>query len=83
MSITAHWLGQDADGNWKMYTRLLAFKNVLGKHTGEHLADELFAIIKQTGILHKVCLRVSVYRTCRPMLTYLPVRTDYARQRLE
>jgi len=34
---------------------LLAFRHIRGSHTGEHLAEVLYKIIKKAGIEQRVC----------------------------
>ena len=34
---------------------LLAFRHIQGSHTGEHLAEVLYKIIKKAGIEQRVC----------------------------
>lgn len=61
MAVTAHWiqaeLGTTKSGSHyilKMRADLIGFQRVPGKHTGEHLAQSFYYLIKRLGILKKV-----------------------------
>lgn len=53
MAITAHFI-TSVDGNWVLKTVLLAFKHVGGAHSGANLAKEVFAVLEEAEVLHKV-----------------------------
>ena len=52
--VTGHFMEQDNDGNVVEAACMLAFRFVEGNHSGEHLAQILFEILKENGILYKV-----------------------------
>jgi hypothetical protein len=50
LAITAHWIND----NWELEEALLEFKHQPGRHTGDILGDEIFAIIQKFGIAEKL-----------------------------
>lgn len=55
MAITAHFVARDERSNLIIRSRLIAFRMVSGSHTGVNLASIFFDILKEYGLLHKVC----------------------------
>lgn len=51
LAITAHYITAD----WTLRTELLSFGELLGSHSGENMAQELYDICKKYNIVHKVC----------------------------
>ena len=52
---TAHFIVRDKPGGQLILrSGLLAFRHLQGSHTGKHLADVLYEIIKTAGIEQKV-----------------------------
>lgn len=56
MAVTAHYASKDRNQNLVICSRLVAFRHVSGIHSGENLAKHFFAILKELGVLHKVCI---------------------------
>jgi phosphoribosylcarboxyaminoimidazole (NCAIR) mutase len=56
MAVTAHFMMKNEKGQLEYRSHLVAFRHVLGSHSGEHLAQEFFKIIDELGISHKVCI---------------------------
>ena len=50
IAITAHWI----DKNWKLHEALLDFKRLLGSHTGNHLAKEIFETLDAFNLTEKL-----------------------------
>jgi hypothetical protein len=55
LALTTHFIVRE-NGRLVLRNRLLAFRIVEGSHTGENLARIIFAILKDAGLLGKVCL---------------------------
>lgn len=49
-AVTGHWIDED----WNLHEALLDFLHVEGRHTGEHLAQELFQILEYYDICDKL-----------------------------
>lgn len=56
MATTAHYCDKDENDRLVIRTRLLAFREIEGDHTGIHLARIFFKILKDAGLLHKVLI---------------------------
>ena len=54
LAITAHYIVR-RDGHLVLQNKLLAFRIVEGQHDGENLARIVFTILKEAGLLGKVC----------------------------
>lgn len=50
IAITGHWI----DEQWALHEALLDFRHVQGRHTGEHLAEEVFEVLEYYGISAKL-----------------------------
>lgn len=58
MGVTAHYINVDkAMGSMRLQLRshLIGFHEVLGRHTGQHLAQMLLHILDRLEITQKVC----------------------------
>jgi hypothetical protein len=55
LALTTHFIVRE-NGCLVLRNRLLAFRIVEGSHTGENLARIIFTILKDAGLLGKVCL---------------------------
>ena len=55
LALTAHFVVRE-NGRLVLQNKLLAFRIVEGSHNGENLARIIFAILKDAGLLGKVCL---------------------------
>lgn len=55
LALTAHFIARE-NGHLVLHNRLLAFRIIEGAHDGENLARIIFAILKDAGVLGKVCL---------------------------
>jgi hypothetical protein len=62
MAVTAHWIESrtvlTAEGpvtNLVLQADLIAFHNVPGRHTGEHLGTALLHVLDRLRIAEKVC----------------------------
>jgi len=53
MAITAHYL-MTHEGRLTLKNRLVAFRNIKGSHTGEHLADIFFRVLQELKVLDRV-----------------------------
>lgn len=49
--MTAHYITD----NWEMKTELLSFAELDGSHTGENQAAHMYGVLKEFGIIEKVC----------------------------
>ena len=49
-AITAHWI----DEMWNLHETLLDFRHVQGRHTGDHLGQELFDVLEYYNISEKL-----------------------------
>ena len=56
MAVTAHWTARGSSNRLELRSALIAFREVDGCHTGNHLGQILFDIIQDIGIAHKVCI---------------------------
>ncbi|CAG7851404.1 SubName: Full=Uncharacterized protein {ECO:0000313/EMBL:CCA76236.1} [Serendipita indica DSM 11827] len=57
MAITAHFITEKVENGspvWKMESRLISFKNIIGSHTGEALGQAFVDILTECGLAHKV-----------------------------
>jgi hypothetical protein len=55
LGATAHFIvRRETDQQLILRSGLLAFRHLLGPHTGEHLAEILYGIIKVAGIEQRV-----------------------------
>jgi hypothetical protein len=61
MGVTAHWMecqplqtSQTSQQKISLRADLIGFMNILGKHTGEHLAKVFLSIIDHLDIANKV-----------------------------
>jgi ABC-type uncharacterized transport system permease subunit len=54
MATTVHYCNKDENDCLVIRTRLLAFREIQGDHTGIHLARIFFEILEDAGLLHKV-----------------------------
>jgi hypothetical protein len=55
LALTMHFIVCE-NGHLVLHNRLLAFRIVEGSHTRENLARIIFTILKDAGLLGKVCL---------------------------
>jgi len=51
MGITAHWIQCKSPKSWSLCHAVVAFKGIIGEHTGENLARYFIALCKWAGIL--------------------------------
>ena len=56
MAVTAHWIARGSSNRLELLSALIAFREVEGCHTGNHLGQVLFDIVQDIGIAHKVCI---------------------------
>lgn len=61
MGITAHWIQCKTPKTWLLCHKVIAFKIVVGLHTGENLARYFITLCKQAGILNSGNPKASVY----------------------
>lgn len=62
MAITLHYCArQQHSKRLVLRSRLGAFRHVLGAHTGENLAAHFISVIEELGVIHKVCLRLTMF----------------------
>jgi hypothetical protein len=54
VGLSAHYCVIGPDGHLTMINTLLAFREIEKSHTGANMADLIFEILKEDGILHKV-----------------------------
>jgi hypothetical protein len=54
MGVTAHWIEGTANpgGEWKLCSEVIAFKGILGSHTGENLGRYFLGLCKRVGIIN-------------------------------
>ena len=81
LGITAHWITTD----WEMKSIIIDFVHLLGPHSGRNLADAFYKVLKDYGILTKVCIfnYIKNYLKIRKLTCYflkqiLGVATDNA-----
>ena len=55
MAVTAHFCLRNAAGSIEYQSGLVAFEYTPGSHSGECLFLQLFKIIDDLGVIHKVC----------------------------
>jgi hypothetical protein len=61
IAITAYWI----DEHWNLHEALLEFLHVEGRHTGEHLAEELFKVLEYYDISAKLfCITSDSAENC-------------------
>ena len=61
LGATAHFIVRDMlHDQLILRSGLLAFRHLQGSHTGEHLAEVFYAIIKGAGIERRVCWALCV-----------------------
>ena len=48
--VMGHWITSE----WKLHSKLLAFSELEGSHSGENIGEELYEVLKKYGICHKV-----------------------------
>lgn len=60
MAVTAHWIARNSAGTLEWRSALIAFR-----HNGEHLAEVMFRILQETGIVQKVSDEVEIIAACR------------------
>ena len=54
MAVTAHWMAKGKTNQLELRSALIAFREVVGSHSGENLSHVLFDIIQNAGIADKV-----------------------------
>lgn len=55
LGVTAHFIVRNQlDGQLILRSGLLAFQHIQGSHTGEHLSEVLYKIIKGAGVEQRV-----------------------------
>lgn len=69
MAITAHYL-LEIDKTWQMRSRIVGFRHVPGSHAGECMAKHFETIVKDLGIMHKVCKPRQWFATYSQEQTY-------------
>lgn len=52
MAISDHYMTRDTNGHLVMKSCLLAFRVIEGTHDGKHLADIIYDIFEEAGLLH-------------------------------
>jgi hypothetical protein len=64
LAITGHYITAD----WKLKTVLISFREIMGRHSAENLAEEIFLSLKEFDLVQsqKVC---SIHFFC--LLPYL------------
>jgi hypothetical protein len=50
LAVTGHWLTAE----WQLRSELLSFSEIDGSHSGENMAEELYSVLKEYNITHKV-----------------------------
>jgi hypothetical protein len=55
MAITAHWMARSHTGDYRLETRLIAFRYVPSPHDGEHMANTFLCILDTYEIANRVC----------------------------
>ena len=50
LAVTAHWLMKE----WDLQSKLVAFSELNGIHSGENISGELYKVLKKYDICHKV-----------------------------
>ena len=67
-AITGHWI----DEQWNLHEALLDFRHILGRHTGEHLGEELFEVLEYYDISSKLfCITADDAGNCGTMCEVL------------
>ena len=59
MGITAHWIEVKSPGSWTLRSEVVAFKGIVGVHTGENLGHYFFGLCKWVGIVGNTDTKVS------------------------
>jgi hypothetical protein len=54
MAVTAHYCVYDESGNLVVRSHLIAFRHVVGSHSGANLAFHFMTILRELNILHRV-----------------------------
>ena len=78
MAIRAHWVecqplqtSQISQQKIGLRADLIGFINVLGSHTGEHLAQVFLFIIDRLGIANKVSFLLNFIKLCLYFLVWV------------
>lgn len=58
LAITGHYLARSARGDLILKSDLLAFRKLEGSHSGVNLGKAFVQILKEVGIIHKVCASI-------------------------
>lgn len=78
MAITGHWMSRNANGKLELRSILLVFRHVEGNHTGKHLAQVFFEILRNGDLLYKVqSLRARLFLMRIPFLKHFPESADW------
>jgi len=54
IAITAHYIIKDENEIYRLRHRLIGFEYLPGSHSGERIAQSLFAVYISLGITHRV-----------------------------
>jgi hypothetical protein len=54
LAVTGHYMARSKEGHLKLKTALLAFRNIVGGHSGDQLGRAFFDILDEMKITHKV-----------------------------
>lgn len=67
-AVTGHWI----DDDWNLHEALLDFRQIRGRHSGEHLGWELFQILEHFDISDKLfCITSDSAENCGTLCTEL------------
>ena len=62
MGVTAYWIKSMANPTeWKLCNEVIAFKGIVGTHTGENLRQYFVGLCKQVGIIINKDCKISSY----------------------
>lgn len=69
MAVTAHYCALNRNGHLDVCSKLVAFREVQGRHTGENLAEIFVSILKEINGLDRACIFAAIVKTSP--LTYI------------
>ncbi|KAJ2994371.1 hypothetical protein NUW54_g7561 [Trametes sanguinea] len=68
-ALSVHYCKRDSQERLTISSRLGAFRNIAGRHTGTNLAEEFVAVLEELNILHKPgCVTVDNASNCGTMM---------------
>lgn len=56
LAVTGHYMAKSKSGQLVLKSELIAFRKLVGSHTGANMGTVFVRILKETDILHKVYL---------------------------